>query len=114
MGRSRSEYAPSILQDDLEMCYLCGRRDRKLDRHECFPGPYRRKSKEDGLWVMLCHYPCHEGTNGAQYNRKLRNLLASYAQEMAMLEYGWTMEEWIARYGKNWMEVEDGKPNDEG
>ena len=103
---SRSEYSPSILQDDLSECYLCGRRDRKLDRHEIFSGPYRQKSKEDGLWVMLCHIPCHEGKNGAQYNRKLRNLLSNYAQEMAMLEYGWTMDEWLARYGKNWLEVE--------
>ena len=100
-------YAPSILQDDLEHCYLCGRRDRKLDRHEVWSGPYRQKSKADGLWVMLCNHPCHEGKNGVQYNRKLRDLLCSYAQEIAMIEYGWTIDDFRKRYGKNWLEVED-------
>jgi hypothetical protein len=52
----RNGYAPSILQTE-ERCFLCGRTDRKLDRHEPFGGPYRAKSKADGLWVLLCHYP---------------------------------------------------------
>lgn len=99
---SRSEYSPSILQEDLTHCFLCGRCDRKLDRHEVFPGPYRDKCKEDGLWVTLCHFPCHEGKDGAQYDRKTREYLAAYAQGKAMDKYGWSTEEFIQRYGKNW------------
>ena len=99
----RKEYNDSILQWDLSYCFLCGRRDRKLDRHECFFGPYRQKCKEDGLWIMLCHYPCHQGPDGAQYNRQLREEIADIAQRRAMNEYGWSMEEWIERYGKNWL-----------
>lgn len=98
----RNGYAPSILQDDLSHCFLCGRCDRKLDRHEVFFGPYRDKSKVDGLWVMLCQQPCHEGKNGAQYNRAIRERLAAEAQEKAMEAYGWTTEQFIQRYGKNW------------
>ena len=97
-------YAPSILQDDLENCFLCGRCDRKLDRHEVFFGTaYRKKSKADGLWVKLCHEDCHEGKNGAQYNRAVRNRLSAYAQQRAMEVYGWSTAEFIERYGKNWL-----------
>lgn len=100
----KSEYRDSILQDDLTCCFLCGRRDRKLDRHEVFFGAaYRQKSKADGLWVCLCHEDCHEGKNGAQYNREVRERLSAYAQEKAQDKYGWSTEEWIARYGKNWL-----------
>ena len=99
----RNGYAPSIMQLDTSYCYLCGRTDRKLDRHELFFGPYRTKSKNDGLWVMLCHFPCHEGKDGAQYNREIRNRLSAEGQRMAMAVYGWTTEAFIARYGKNWL-----------
>lgn len=101
---SRSDgYAPSILQDDLSCCFLCGRRDRKLDRHEVFCGAYRIKSKADGLWVLLCHYPCHEGKDGAQYNPEIRAELSRYAQRKAQERYGWTLDKWRSRYGKNWI-----------
>lgn len=98
----RNGYAPSILQDDLTNCFLCGRRDRKLDRHEVFFGSYRCRSKADGLWVMLCHEECHEGKNGAQYNREIRNELSAFAQTTAMEVYGWDIDEWRKRYGKDW------------
>lgn len=94
-------YSTSILQSDTTYCFLCGRRDRKLDRHEPFQGAYRDKSKADGLWVALCHTPCHEGR--AHGERTIREYLCRYTQEVAMEHYGWTTEEWIARYGKNWL-----------
>lgn len=31
----------------------------KLDRHEIFGNAMRSKSKRMGLWVSLCHTPCH-------------------------------------------------------
>ena len=97
----KNGYAPSILQDDLTQCFLCGRRDRKLDRHEPFSGAYRNKSKADGLWVMLCHEDCHlSGVHGdAQKARELRQ----YAQKEAMYHYGWGLDEWRQRYGKNYL-----------
>jgi len=98
----RNGYAPSILQTE-ERCFLCGRTDRKLDRHEPFGGPYRAKSKADGLWVLLCHYPCHEGPDGAHGRRRVAEYLRAYTQGKAMEVYGWTQAEWIARYGKNYL-----------
>lgn len=102
MASSRSKgYGPSILQPG-EYCYLCGRRDRKLDRHEIFGGAYREKSKQDGLWVLLCHDDCHLGRNGAHGSREVREYLKSAAQARAMTVYGWTVDEFIKRYGKNY------------
>lgn len=95
-------YAPSILQNS-ECCFLCGRRDRKLDRHEVFNGAFRTKSKGDGLWVLLCHTPCHEGPDGVHGRRELREDLRAYAQGKAMEVYGWDTEEFIRRYGKNYL-----------
>lgn len=94
-------YAPSILQEDTEHCFLCGRCDRKLDRHEPMQAAYREKSKADGLWVALCHVPCHEGY--AHGDRETREYLCAYTQQEAMYHYGWSVKEWIARYGKNWL-----------
>ena len=99
----KKDYAPSILQTG-EGCWLCGRQDRKLDRHEVFPGSNRQKCKEDGLWVLLCHEDCHEGPRGAQYDHAVRRYLSAYAQGKAMEKYGWSLDQWRQRYGKNYLE----------
>ena len=105
--RGSVNYAPSILQFG-SFCWLCGRRDRKLDRHEVFGGAYRQKSKEDGLWILLCHEDCHEGPRGVHHDAKVRRYISAYAQGMAMDHYGWNTKQWISRYGKNWRD-EDGE-----
>lgn len=55
----RNGYAPSIVQADTSKCFLCQRTGVKLDRHEIFGNALRAKSKHMGLWVALCHEPCH-------------------------------------------------------
>ena len=102
MKLDRNGSAPSIVQEDLSFCFHCGRTTGKLDRHEIFSGAFRTKSKADGLWVMLCHEKCHLGLMGkeAEEVRNLRRI----AQVRAMSTYGWTVEEFIARYGKNYLE----------
>ncbi len=103
MGNSPSKYAPSILQEDCSYCFLCGRRDRKLDRHEPFNASNRQKSKELGMWVMLCHEGCHQGTHGVHGNAELANELKRIAQKRAMEVYGWTTKDFIREFGKNWL-----------
>lgn len=95
-------YNPSIMQHDLSYCYLCGRSDEKLDRHEVFGGAYRAKAKRTGLWVMLCHNRCHIGGvhKDAEKARKLRRT----AQIAAMEVYCISKKEFIAEYGKNYLE----------
>lgn len=101
MKPDRNGYAPSIMQTDTSFCYLCGRRDRKLDRHEPFGGAYRDKSKALGMWVVLCHEDCHEGRNGAHGEAEVNELLRQEAQRAAMKAYGWSTKDFIREFGKN-------------
>lgn len=98
----RNGYNPSLLQTDMTRCFLCGRRDRKLDRHEVFSGSYRQKSKATGMWVMLCHSDCHEGRNGVHQNPARAHELRQLGQ-MALMENGWTVEDVRREFGKNYL-----------
>lgn len=94
----RNGYAPSILQH-AECCFRCGRTNGKLDRNEIFGGVDRNKSKRYGLWVLMCHEPCHSIFHSeAEYRQCLR----SYAQGMAQEEYGWSTETFRQMFGKNY------------
>ena len=98
----RNGYAPSLLQDDLTKCFLCGRKDRKLDRHELWQGAYRKKSKATGMWVMLCHEDCHEGRNGVHQNHAKAHELRQLGQ-IALMETGWTVEDVRREFGRNYL-----------
>lgn len=97
----RNGYNPSIMQQDLTRCYLCGRSCEKLDRHEPFNGPYRQKSKKWGMWVMLCHWTCHE--NGVHAHPMEANRLRAEAQQRAMDYYNITTDEFIKEFGKSFL-----------
>lgn len=97
----RNGYAPSIVANTETRCFLCGCSDQKLDRHEIFHGAYRAKSKLHGLWVPLCHFRCHLG--GVHKQAYLDLDLKAKAQQAAHGAYGWTSEEFIERYGKNYL-----------
>lgn len=93
-------YAPSVMQFDTSVCYLCGRRGGKLDRHEPWHGlALRQKSKRYGMWCMLCHDTCH--LNGAHRCPEINRKLMRDAQIKAMGFYGWTPEEFIEKFGKD-------------
>lgn len=78
----KNGYAPSIVTFDTNCCFLCGGQDEKLDRHECFGGAMREKSKRLGLWVPLCHNRCHEyGPNAVHSNRESRTYCQQAAQK---------------------------------
>lgn len=98
----RNGYNTSLLQTDLTRCFLCGRRDRKLDRHEVWGGAYREKSKATGMWVMLCHEDCHEGRKGVHQNPERAHELRQLGQ-MALMENGWTVEDVRREFGKNYI-----------
>ena len=105
----KNGYAPSIMQDTVfePFCYLCGANGAldKLDRHEIFGGPYREKSKRLGLWVLLCHNDCHIfGPMAAHNNASTALRLKQEAQRRAMKAYGWSTEDFILEFGKNYLE----------
>lgn len=97
----RNGYAPSIMQSDTSYCFRCGRTTGKLDRHEPFGSALRSKSKRYGMWCMLCHETCHLGIvhRIPAENAKLREI----AQKAAMKEYGWTTEDFIREFGRNYL-----------
>lgn len=96
----RNGYAPSLISDRHE-CVLCGRTTGKLDRHEIWGGALRQKSKNFGCWCYLCHEPCHltEVHKNADTRRSLRRV----CQPLAMERYGWTTDEFIKRFGRNYL-----------
>lgn len=90
-------------------CWLCGRNgsDDPLDRHHIFPGAYRSKSERYGLVVYLCHNRCHIFGKYAVHNNADTMLrLKQYGQRKAMSEQGWSVEDFIREFGKNYIEVE--------
>ena len=101
-GLDRNGYAPSILQEDLSECFLCGRScGEKLDRHEVYGGANRQKSKALGLWVMLCHNSCH--LYGVHKDAGKNFELKEKAQRAAMEHYGWTKEDFLKIIGRNYI-----------
>ncbi len=105
----RNGYAPSILQRNLEVCRRCGRNGATdhLDRHEVFGGAMRSKSKELGLWVLLCHDRCHEGNKGVHRDREFDLALKRAAQRFAMQQYNWGIDEFRAMFRNNYLDEEE-------
>lgn len=97
-------YAPSIWVKAQDICFLCNRSDKALQRHEVFHGPNRTKSKKYGLWVCIC-YECHGKIH--QKDSALDRQLKAATQRRAQLTYGWSIEDFRERFGKNYREHDD-------
>ena len=85
-------------------CYIC-KAVRGLELHHIFYGTaYRRKSEEDGLTCYLCHEH-HQGYTGVHgYDGyDLNTSLKREAEKKWLKHYGKTVEDFIARYGKNYL-----------
>ena len=95
----KNGYGPTILLD-ADYCALCGRRDRPLQRHEVFHGPYRAKSKALGLWVAICDLCHHEVHNG---DGRLDRNLKCWGQKAAMDEFGWSEDDFRKHFGKSYV-----------
>lgn len=87
-------------------CFLCGGNGFRdpLDKHHIFGAAYRKKSERLGLYVYLCHHECHIfGTNAAHRNSATMQRLHEYGQRKAMDENGWSTEDFIREFGKNYL-----------
>ena len=90
----------SIMQIDENICFLCGGYGAN-EWHHVFGGPYRKKSEHYGLKVRL-HHDCHnEPPDGVHFNRDTRAWLEKQGQIYAMKKYGWSVKEFIEKFGKN-------------
>ena len=98
----RYGYSQSVF-GNMSSCFLCGKRNCKLDRHEIFGNAYRDKSKRLGLWVLLCHDGCHQGNDGVHRNASKAEGLRKMGQTVAMMKYGWSTEDFIKQFGKNYL-----------
>lgn len=87
-------------------CFLCGRNGSqdRLDRHHIFGGANRKKSERYGLVVHLCHNDCHIfGETAVHKNAETMLALHQYGQRKAMQENGWSVEDFIKVFGKNYL-----------
>lgn len=101
----RNGYAPSIVQYQMDRCWLCDKVFQNLlERHEVYGAANRAKSKRLGLWVHLCHQ-CHRtGKQAVHSCPESASLLKQAGQKMAMEEYGWSVDDFILEIGKNYLE----------
>ena len=91
---------------DMRQCFLCGRNGSgdPLEEHHIFPGSLRKKSDQYGLTVYLCGERCHRnGKHSAHKDPETMLMLKQYGQRKAMKENGWTTEDFIKEFGKNYL-----------
>lgn len=82
----------SILTDDLDHCFLCGRDRQQI--HHIFGAANRKKSTEDGLVIPVC-MDCHMDIHKDQKEIKKIGQTA--------YERTHTRAEFMQRYGKNYL-----------
>lgn len=97
MNKEKCIMPPSLLWET--------ERREGLHRHEIFYGKNRQKSIEDGLVVFLTPARHNGSSNGVHYNHDFDMELKCEGQRAAMKHYGWTTEEFIARYGRNYLAI---------
>ena len=96
----------SIIQDKKE-CFITGS-TQGLHNHHIFYGRANRKiSDKYGLTIWLtnqCHLELHTSPPNAMFVDKVKALqIKQMAQKKAMEHYGWTVEEWIKKFGKSYI-----------
>lgn len=93
-------YSKSILQEDTDYCYVCGRYGTEI--HHIFFGTANRKlSDKYGLVVGLC-YDHHRGKHGVHNgNRELDIKLKQIAQRTFTDMY--SESEYLAIFGRNYL-----------
>ena len=93
-------YSKSILQEDTDYCYVCGRYGTEI--HHIFFGTANRKiSDKYGLVVGLC-YDHHRGKHGVHNgNRELDIKLKQIAQRTFTDMY--SEDQYFAIFGRNYL-----------
>ena len=95
----KNGYAESLLATESHFCFFCGRYGDTAV-HEMVYGRGRRElCKEDGLYVFLCP-ACHKWEHEVGLERDGVTL-----KQMAQMAYerNHTREEFMKRYGKNYL-----------
>ena len=93
----------SIIQSE-KKCYLTGRTDN-LHEHHVFFGKNRKLSEQYGLKIWLVgnlHNLGDYGVHG-KYGKLLDEKIKREAQQKAMEYYGWSVEDFIKKFGRNYL-----------
>lgn len=96
----------SIIQEDRTHCFICGMNTNlePLDCHHVFGGANRKKSERYGLKVYIHHDKCHIfGKESVHRNAEVDKALKQRVQEKAMDHYGWSAQDFIDIFGKNYL-----------
>lgn len=89
-----------------KVCFLCGRNGATdpLDAHHIFGGANRKLSERYALVVPLCHDRCHEnGKDAVHRSAATAQALHEFGQRLAMERFGWSIEEFRAVFGRNYL-----------
>lgn len=78
-------------------------REPWLARHEVFHGPNRKKSIELGLYVFLPPEAHNMSNYAVHFNRHFEEYLQAVSQQRAMEHYGWSVEDFIQRFGRSYV-----------
>ena len=96
----------SIIQKDKTHCFICGMNANlePLDCHHVFGASNRNKSEKYGLKIYIHHRKCHIfGDQSVHKNAEVDRAVKRFVQTKAMRHYGWTTEEFIGIFGKNFV-----------
>lgn len=95
MGKYKSIVQPHQLE-----CAICGKGmfPELYDTHHIFNGAYKRKSENDGM-LLFVHRCCHRQIHDNAY---VQNQVKRYAERIWLENYG-TKEDFIKRYGKDYL-----------
>lgn len=86
----------SIITDDLENCYICGRPADHI-HHVIYGTGNRSVSDREGLIVGLC-WECHTRVH-AKPNKGMDLLLKTDAEKAYRKDH--SFEEWVRKFGKS-------------
>ena len=87
-------------------CFLCGNYET-VEKHHIFGGALRPKADRLKLTVMLCPW-CHQyDSDSAHRSAETRLYLHKYGQQKAMKEQGWSAEDFIREFGKNYLSSDE-------
>lgn len=94
--------AKSIVQDT-KICYITGSPFGLHEHHVFYGNGLRKISEKYGLKVYL-RADWHNTTDyGVHFNKSLDTWLKAKVQRIAMEHYGWTIEEFIEKVGRNYL-----------
>ena len=92
----------SIIQTN-KFCWVCGVSKNIMLHHIFYGSAKRQLSDKYGLTIYLCGYHHNLSKQGIHQNKELDNRVKAMAQEKAMEYYGWSVEDFIKIFRRNYL-----------